>query len=100
MLGRVELLGRRDEFFMEFVHLPKENLRGYCLRYHKERRKLREAGLEIHDLLAGWHLMRRAAILAWQEPSLRARGFAAGAVQQCAVGEKHGNGAKDHVWWE
>eukprot|EP00959_Pyramimonas_sp_CCMP1952_P336155 7038916-Pyramimonas_sp.AAC.1 len=68
----VELPGRCDGFFGEFARQPKETLNAYVLRHGKELTKLREAGLELPDLLAGWHMMTRAAIPQWQVPNLKA----------------------------
>ncbi|CAK0860309.1 unnamed protein product, partial [Prorocentrum cordatum] len=68
----VELPGRCDGFFGEFSRQPKETLNAYVLRHGKELTKLREAGLELPDLLAGWHMMTRAAIPQWQVPNLKA----------------------------
>ncbi|CAK0840096.1 unnamed protein product [Prorocentrum cordatum] len=62
----VELPGRCDGFFREFARQPKETLNAYVLRHGKGLTKLREAGLELPDLLAGWHMMTRAAIPQWQ----------------------------------
>jgi len=69
---QVELPNRCDSFFSEFCRAPKETLNAYLLRHQQARAKLREAGLEIPDQLAGWHLMSRSAIPKWQEPNLKA----------------------------
>ncbi|CAK0898077.1 unnamed protein product [Prorocentrum cordatum] len=68
----VELLGRCDAFFGEFSRLPKETLNAYVLRHGQELSKLREAGLDLPDLLAGWHMMTKSAIPRWQILNLKA----------------------------
>ena len=61
----VELPGRCEDFFSEFARLPKETLNAYCLRHGKEVLRLKESGMIIPDMLAGWHLMSRSGIPKW-----------------------------------
>ena len=70
--AEVGLPGRCDSFFQEFCRQPKETLNAYVLRHQKERLRLKEAGLEVPDLLAGWHLLTRSAVPPWQLPSVKA----------------------------
>ncbi|CAK0862702.1 unnamed protein product [Prorocentrum cordatum] len=60
--NQTELPARTDQFFGRFARQEKESMKLYCLRHQRDIRKLREVGMEIPDMLAGWHLLTRAAI--------------------------------------
>ncbi|CAK0791252.1 unnamed protein product [Prorocentrum cordatum] len=57
-----ELPARTDQFFGRFARQEKESMKLCCLRHQRDLRKLKEVGMEIPDMLAGWHLLTRAAI--------------------------------------
>ncbi|CAK0898147.1 unnamed protein product, partial [Prorocentrum cordatum] len=67
----VEFPGRCDALFGEFSRLPKQTLNAYVLRHGQELSKLREAGLDLQGLLAGWHMMTRSTIPRLQIPNLK-----------------------------
>ncbi|CAK0858250.1 unnamed protein product [Prorocentrum cordatum] len=60
--NQTELPARTDQFFGKFARQDKETMKLYCLRHKRELRKLKEVGMEIPDMLAGWHLLSRAAV--------------------------------------
>ena len=60
--NQTELPARTDQFFGKFARQDKESMKLYCLRHQRDIRKLKEVGMEIPDMLAGWHLLTRAAI--------------------------------------
>ncbi|CAK0898302.1 unnamed protein product, partial [Prorocentrum cordatum] len=60
--NQTELSARTDQFFGRFARQEKESMKMYCLRHQRDIRKLKEVGMEIPDMLAGWHLLTRAAI--------------------------------------
>ena len=68
----VEMPSRCEDFFNTFCREAGETLNTYIARRARARTRLNEAGVPLPDKLAGWHLMSRAAIPRWQEPTLRA----------------------------
>eukprot|EP00959_Pyramimonas_sp_CCMP1952_P305239 6387750-Pyramimonas_sp.AAC.1 len=69
MFGKLDVLYR---YTMEVELLPTETLNAHVLRHGQELSKPREAGLDLPDLLAGWHMMARSASPRWQIPNLKA----------------------------
>ena len=61
----VELPGRCEEFFQEFSRQKGEELQAYIIRHATLRMKMKEVGIDVPDLLAGWHLLSRAGVPKW-----------------------------------
>ena len=61
----VELPARCEEFFQEFSRNKGEEMQMYIIRHATLRKKMKEAGVDVPDLLAGWHLMARAGVPRW-----------------------------------
>ena len=68
----VEMPLRCEEFFSSFQRNSDETLNAYIARHGQVRARLHEAGVDLPDRLAGWHLMSRSGISKWHEPTLRA----------------------------
>ncbi|CAK0890714.1 unnamed protein product, partial [Prorocentrum cordatum] len=60
--NQTELPAWTYQFFGRFARKDKESMKLYCLRHQRDLMKLKEVGMEIPDMLAGWHLLTRAAI--------------------------------------
>ena len=71
----VELPIRCEDFFHRFARQKSEPMQQYVLRHSTERRKLKEAGIDIPDALAGWHLFSRSAIPPWTEVQVKTMCF-------------------------
>ena len=68
----VELPARCEEFFQEFGRLKNEEMQAYLLRHATLNKKLREVGIALPDLLAGWHLLTRAGVPKWTHLQVKA----------------------------
>ena len=71
----VELPIRCEDFFHRFARQKGEPMKQYVLRHSIERRKLKEAGIDIPDALVGWHLFSRSAIPPWTEVQVKTMCF-------------------------
>ena len=68
---QVELPNRIEKFFQEFGRLKGENLQEYLLRHQQEVSRLKELGVELPDMIVGWHMLARSGVPPWQLPTVR-----------------------------
>ncbi|CAK0883894.1 unnamed protein product [Prorocentrum cordatum] len=61
--NQTQLPARTGQIFGRFARQDKESMKLCCVRHQRDLRKLKEVGMEIPDMLAGWRLLTRAAIL-------------------------------------
>ena len=71
----VELPVRCEDYFHRFSRQKNEPMQQYVLRHSAEHRKLKEAGIDIPDAPAGWHLFSRSAIPPWTEVQVKTMCF-------------------------
>ena len=55
--NQTELPARTDQFFGKYARQEKETMKLYCLKSRRDWRKLKEAGMEIPEIPAGWRLL-------------------------------------------
>ena len=67
----VEQPNRCEEFFNAFCRKKGETLQDYLHRHRQLVLKLQEVQLPLPDGLVGWHLLSRAGIPQWQEPTVK-----------------------------
>ena len=57
---KVEVSVRCENFFQLFTRNRGEDMQAYLIRHKTQMKKLKEIGIEIPSLLAGWHLLTRS----------------------------------------
>ena len=68
----VEAPARCAEYFEKFARRNDETLNEYEVREREVRTRLRDVGVIVPELVAGWIVLSRAGIPQWQEPNVRA----------------------------
>ncbi len=69
----MEAPARCAEYFEKFARGNDETLNEYEVRELEVRSRLRDVGVIVPDVVAGWIVLSRAGIPHWQEPNVRAR---------------------------
>ena len=57
---KIEVSVRCENFFQLFTRNRGEDMQAYLIRHKTQMKKLKEIGIEIPSLLAGWHLLTRS----------------------------------------
>ena len=68
----VEMPTKCEEFFNKFGRTKGETLQAYLVRHASEVKNMREVGVDLPDLLAGWHMLIRATTPNWMLPQAKA----------------------------
>ena len=61
----IEVPVRCEDFFQLFMRGRGEEMQAYLIRHKTQLKKLREIGIDIPPLLAGWHLLTRSGVPKW-----------------------------------
>ena len=68
----VEAPARCAEYFEKFARRNDETLNEYEVREREVRTRLKDVGVIVPEIVAGWIVLSRAGIPHWQEPNVRA----------------------------